>query len=362
MLLYEFGFDHKPEELLFIRRLYLFTVITGSVSIITRYFLKIYRPRSKSLPIDILLFAFLVLVASQNVKYGMANQSHILTKVLWLYAAIFLVFFREFSAIRVEFHRAVFNPAQLFVLSFLLIIIAGTFLLLLTKATVTRIDLVDALFTSTSAVCVTGLTVVDTGSYFTEFGQIIIALLIQIGGLGIMTFTSYFSYFFRGGSSFESQLIISHLNLLTTAMMKKMNVPRLISRSVSQIHETILEAMEVTEIVRPEEETAERWAKKLTTSGMLDSFKLTENYSIVEVKVPKKYAGKTIAEVGFNRDYNIIVLTIMKNVKEKNILGLFRKVTRLSIEGVANAQTVLNEGDVMVLYGHNDNLSELLKE
>lgn len=81
-------------------------------------------------------------------------------------------------------------------------------------------------------------------------------------------------------------------NLLTTALLKKMNVPRLISRSVSPIHETILEAMEVTEIVRPEEETAERWAKKLTTTGMIDSFELTENYSIVEVKVPRKFAGK----------------------------------------------------------------------
>jgi trk system potassium uptake protein TrkA len=151
-------------------------------------------------------------------------------------------------------------------------------------------------------------------------------------------------------------------NLLTTALMKKMNVPRLISRSVSQIHETILEAMEVTEIVRPEEETAERWAKKLTTAGIIDTFELTENYSIVEVKVTKKFAGRTVAEVGFNRDYNVIVLTILKNVKERNILGLFRKVSKLSIEGVANAQTLLNEGDIMVLYGHNDNISELLEE
>jgi potassium uptake TrkH family protein len=209
--LYEFGFDHKTEELNFIRRVYVFTVITGSVSIIIRYFFKIYRPRLKSLPFDLLLFTFLVLIASQNVNHGTTHQIPILTKIFWIYTAIFLVFFRELSALRIEFKKAVFNPAQLFVLSFLLIIIAGTFLLMLPKATVTRINLIDALFTSTSAVCVTGLTVVDTGSYFTEFGQIIIVMLIQIGGLGIMTFTSYFSYFFRGGSSFESQLILRDL-------------------------------------------------------------------------------------------------------------------------------------------------------
>ncbi|MGE5349285.1 MAG: potassium channel family protein [Actinomycetota bacterium] len=149
-------------------------------------------------------------------------------------------------------------------------------------------------------------------------------------------------------------------NLLTTAMLKKINVPRLISRSVSQIHETILEAMEVSEIVRPEEETAERWARKLTTSGIVDSFELNDKYSIVEVRVPRKFSGKTIGDVGFNRDYNVVVLTIMKDVKERNILGLFRKARKMSIEGVATARTILNEGDVMVLFGHNDDIRRLI--
>jgi len=150
-------------------------------------------------------------------------------------------------------------------------------------------------------------------------------------------------------------------NLLATALLKRMNVPRLISRSVSQIHETILEAMEVNEIVRPEEETAERWAKKLTATGMLDSFELTDNYSIVEVKVPAKFAGRTIGDIGFNRDYSVIVLTIMKNVKGKSILGLFRKAAKLTIEGVATAHTVLQEDDVMVLFGCNEDIRRLVE-
>lgn len=150
-------------------------------------------------------------------------------------------------------------------------------------------------------------------------------------------------------------------NILTTALMKKMNVPRLISRSVSQLHETVLEAMEVSEIVRPEEETAERWAKKLSSSSILDSFELTDNYSIVEAKVPKKFNGKSVQEIGFNKNFNVIVLTIMKNKREKNILGLFRNKTKLEIQGIATAETILQEGDIMVLYGHNEKIQELLK-
>jgi trk system potassium uptake protein TrkA len=149
-------------------------------------------------------------------------------------------------------------------------------------------------------------------------------------------------------------------NLLVTAMMKKLNVPRVISRSVSSIHETILEAMEITEIIRPEEETAERWAVKLTTSGIVDTFPLTDKYSITQVKVPSPMHGKTIEEIGFNKNFSVVVLTILKNTQERNFLGIFRKSPRLEIQGIASASTVLTKGDIMVLYGHNDNIRKLV--
>lgn len=103
------------------------------------------------------------------------------------------------------------SPARLFTFSFLFLIFLGTLLLLLPISTNSDISLVNALFTSTSAVCVTGLIVVDTSSHFTLFGQTIIMLLIQSGGLGVLTFASYFSYFFKGSSSYVSQIAISDI-------------------------------------------------------------------------------------------------------------------------------------------------------
>ena len=76
----------------------------------------------------------------------------------------------------------------------------------------------------------------------------------------------------------------------------------------------------------------------------------------------KKFAGNTVGDIGFNRDFKILVLTIMKKVKERNILGIFRKVSKLQIEGVASADTLLVEGDIMVLYGHNEDIQDLLKD
>jgi len=84
-----------------------------------------------------------------------------------------------------------FNPSQVLALSFLGAIFIGTLLLLLPWSTVQgQIKIVDALFTATSAVCVTGLIVQDTSTFFSPLGQVIIMILFQLGGLGIMTFST----------------------------------------------------------------------------------------------------------------------------------------------------------------------------
>ena len=82
-------------------------------------------------------------------------------------------------------------PQTLLIGGFAGVILVGTLILLLPWSQTTgEVGLVDALFTSTSAVCVTGLVVVDTGTAFTQFGQTVIVGLIQVGGLGIMTFAA----------------------------------------------------------------------------------------------------------------------------------------------------------------------------
>ena len=76
--------------------------------------------------------------------------------------------------------------------------------------------------------------------------------------------------------------------------------------------------------------------------------------------VPEKFVGKTIGQVGFNKNYNVIVLTTMRLVKEKNMIGIPKIVKKRS--GTATASNVLNEGDVMVLNGHNKNLQNIMED
>ncbi len=133
------------------------------------------------------------------------------TYKMWLFIVFSISFIREISGIQINWRYKQANPAAIFILSFALLIGAGSFLLMLPRATHSGIRFIDALFTSTSAVCVTGLVVVDTGTYFTVFGQTIIMVLIQAGGIGIMTFTSFFAYIFMGGSSYQNLLLLGNL-------------------------------------------------------------------------------------------------------------------------------------------------------
>lgn len=208
IIIVDFGFDQSSAVQQGLSWVYIATLITGVFSLTGRYFLPKDRPQPKVWVFDGLLLLFLGALLFNIFGW---TYFPLLDSRIWLYASILLVFVREFSALNIDFKKEYLNPAQLFIISFLTIIILGTILLTLPNATHTGISIVDALFTSTSAVCVTGLVVVDTGSYFTRFGQIVIVILIQLGGLGIMTFTSYFSYFFSGGSTYKNQLILKDM-------------------------------------------------------------------------------------------------------------------------------------------------------
>lgn len=107
----------------------------------------------------------------------------------------------------IEFISQNTNPAMLLAAAFVIVIFIGTILLLLPRSLAPdkHISLIDSLFVATSSVCVTGLSTIDIPSTFSTDGKIIIMLLIQIGGLGVMTITSFFAVFFMGDNSLQNR-------------------------------------------------------------------------------------------------------------------------------------------------------------
>jgi Trk-type K+ transport system membrane component len=102
------------------------------------------------------------------------------------------------------------NPALMLAISFMVFILVGSGLLIMPRCVLPGVHLpwIDSLFTATSAVCVTGLTTIDVASTFTSFGQFVIMMLIQVGGLGVMTITSFFALFFMGNTSLYNQVLV----------------------------------------------------------------------------------------------------------------------------------------------------------
>ncbi len=212
VLIGDFGFNQSLFYQDIFDGFYFVVLGFGLLSTLGRYLTRKILPKKSVLGFDILSVGFTLWVFYLYLFVGVPFETDlILENPVWVQLAVILTFIREASEMKVNYKRTVLNPAQLFVISFVLIILIGAFLLMTPRATNGGLSFVDALFTSTSAVCVTGLIVVDTGSYFTDFGQVVIMLLIQIGGLGILTFASYFSYFFKGGSTYENQLVLSDL-------------------------------------------------------------------------------------------------------------------------------------------------------
>jgi trk system potassium uptake protein TrkH len=108
------------------------------------------------------------------------------------------------------------SPTRIFVLSFVgVILIGGVLLWLPFSAAKGPLRFVDALFSSTSAVCVTGLVVIDIGKDLSTLGQVITIFLFQIGGLGIITFSTVFFVLMGRGLSFKGREIVQSTFLHT---------------------------------------------------------------------------------------------------------------------------------------------------
>src|SRR5690606_35962838 len=111
-------------------------------------------------------------------------------------------------------------------------------------------------------------------------------------------------------------------SIMSTAIFKQLKSKRIIARAINDLHETVIQAIGVDEIIHPEEETADRLSKRLEMKGVLDSLEISDEYNIVEVKVPERYVGMTVAKADVRKEYYLNILTIIKIEQRKNLLGI----------------------------------------
>lgn len=208
------GYDHTTSDYVTLKRVLRAVRWVFFVNVVANL---VFRDHSSSWGKSVLTLAveLSVLVVSISLLYPRPDHpwfpalariiynNHLIYPVLTAYAIV------DMSKTIVRMGGRRVNPSLMLSASFVVFILIGSFLLMLPKCTYgDGLSYIQSLFISTSAVCITGLTPVDVSVHFTPLGLLVLACLIQIGGLGVLTFTSFFALFFAGNSSIYSQLMV----------------------------------------------------------------------------------------------------------------------------------------------------------
>jgi len=144
------------------------------------------------------------------------------------------------------------------------------------------------------------------------------------------------------GTSFEDAA-------LTTAILKQIGVPRVISRATTTTRAQILTRIGADDIVNPERESAERWCHRLLAPTIMERIALAEGYSLVQVAAPETFFNKTLKELAIRNRYEVNVVAIRRTVQETDDHG--RTTTRQFVISVPMPDSVIQPGDVLLLIG-----------
>lgn len=221
LFLYEYGFPISMERELIIHKwIDLFFLIFAG-----QYFIRLLYSfeRKEFMKVNWLegiMMSFILITGTLKYGFGVfwvdhffqyvdINQNQELSRLFISIATLYFAGF-EFLKLGKYLNRLTLRPAGTFILSFLVLIFSGTIMLMLPEMTTSKEGacFLDAFFTAISASCVTGLMVVDTATYFSYKGHLVIMILMQFGGIGIVSFAMFFTTFTKHGFGIKHQVII----------------------------------------------------------------------------------------------------------------------------------------------------------
>lgn len=136
-------------------------------------------------------------------------------------------------------------------------------------------------------------------------------------------------------------------SILATIQAKEMGIPRVIAKAQSDMHEMILRKIGADVIIHPEKEMGSRIAKSLISGNFADWIELSEDYSIMEHKIPKAWIGKALADLKVRECYGV------------NVIGVIEEGT---INVAIDPYRPFKEKSIVILIGKNENLKKFEKE
>jgi len=149
-------------------------------------------------------------------------------------------------------------------------------------------------------------------------------------------------------------------SLLTVTFLQSIGVKRIIVRATTAVHEQILKHLGIKEVVLPGAEAAERLASSLMFEKVVESFAFTSDFTIAEAIAPESFIGQTIQDLDLRERFEVSLITIKRIETRPQFLGL-RKHEIETIIGVPRPSTVVERGDVLVLFGHKKCIQKMLE-
>ncbi|HSV88751.1 MAG TPA: TrkA family potassium uptake protein [Bacteroidales bacterium] len=149
-------------------------------------------------------------------------------------------------------------------------------------------------------------------------------------------------------------------SVMITALLRQKKVKRLITRSTSPVHQSVFEALGIDEILHPEQEAAGRLVKRLSTPNLVDAYLIGKDHQVIEVLVPKRYVGCKVVELDLKGRFRINLITIIKYRSPG--CSLSEPFNPGQAIDFVYAGTILEENDVLVLFGRHNDLRNFMGE
>ncbi len=133
-------------------------------------------------------------------------------------------------------------------------------------------------------------------------------------------------------------------SILTTALLRQIDVPRIVARSLSELHARVLRAVGAHEVVSPEEEMGLRLARRLAQPNVLERIELSEEAQLVEIEVPSSFVARSLADLDVRRTYGVSVIAIRRSG---------------AIRASVDVNEPFREGDFLLVIGNQDGIRRL---
>tara|TARA_R110000868_G_scaffold183422_2_gene424709 strand:+ start:6051 stop:6746 length:696 start_codon:yes stop_codon:yes gene_type:complete len=150
------------------------------------------------------------------------------------------------------------------------------------------------------------------------------------------------------------------MSILAVTMLRKLGVGRVIARATSVLHEHVLHEIGASEIIKVEEEMGEIIASKIVAPHVLQRYNFAAGYSIVELKLGKKFEGRTLVESKIRQNYNLNIVALQKRVPYIAEDG--KATFRVEINDSPMPMDVIDADDIVVLVGSEKNFNKLFAD